>query len=279
MKDSLKAKVYNVFRLDERGIAKVSGPKMGIEIEMEGRVTIPDDSKNYQKWRTERDGSLRGDGAREYISRGAWSMVEGGKNIFYLYEEIKSHRGTILDSMRAGVHVHLNMQNKTILELMTFLALYYTLEDVITEKYCGTDRLGNLFCLRLKDAPYPADVINAAVRSGRYAQSIPNNDEIRYAALNISSLGKYGTVEFRALQTPQNPKGITDWMKMIQKLYNGAAKFGSPEEVLNFFSADGTDNSLKVLDMNELKTVPNYSDKIQKSIWLTQFWVYNNDWK
>ena len=277
MKSSLSKTVRSTFRLEERGVPEFKGTLFGIEIEMEGQVRVPDGKS--ANWRQERDGSLRGDGSREYVSRGAWDKKTAAAEILELYDNILKNKGTINNSMRAGVHIHLNMQDKTMMELFTFVALYYVLEDTLIDMFGTEERVGNLFCLRLSDASYTSEILATAIKSGAFAQYMTDNDEIRYSALNLTSLSKYGSVEFRALQTPQDPRQILSWIDIIELILKGSQKFKTPEEVLNHLSADGVDNTLDLIGLPQLKNVPDYNDKIQKSIWATQFWVFSNEWK
>jgi hypothetical protein len=120
------------------------------------------------------------------------------------------------DSVRAGVHVHVNVQSLNIVELYNYMTLYLILEELLV-KYCGPTRVGNLFCLRSCDADFLIDRIKWAVRNKRFRNLV--DDNLRYASMNVKALGNYGSLA-----------------SMLVHLREMAKTFADPTDIINGFS-------------------------------------------
>lgn len=176
-----------------------------------------DDERVFSKcWKYKADYSLKKNGV-EFISKPLYrsEVPTALTELDIELEKSTSHNFADLfyDSVRASTHIHVNMQNNTMLEFFKLLAVYYPLENLIT-KYCGSSREGNLFCLRF------CDVDNIQSRLLEYAvgkNGINNlrTDNLRYAALNFQSLFKFGTVEFRTMRTPGDLQEISKWVNTL----------------------------------------------------------------
>lgn len=201
----------------------------GVEIEVEG-----DNLPHPQKyWACEHDGSLRGN-SMEYVMDTPRSLKGVYTALRSLQYQFKLSGGNIRDSNRCGVHVHVNVQSLTAKQLFTFITTYLVLEDLLVD-WCGESRVGNLFCLRTKDADYFYTLVRAALE--RRHLGILRSDEIRYCSINLAALGKYGSVEFRSMRTPTDLNVVYDWVKMLDKVYNNSlTKFADPRTVIEAFS-------------------------------------------
>jgi hypothetical protein len=209
--------------------------KFGVEIEVEGAL-LPrkgEDKAFDLLWKEERDGSLRGEESAEYVFRKPLSMDDTQKAIGELERRYVEKNSRIDESLRAGVHVHLNIQDWMPLELMTFATTYYLLEDYFVH-WSGAGRVGNHFCLRATDAEgVILKVIDACQkRDWRHL----NTDDIRYASLNWNAMHKYGSIEFRSMRSTRKLEDILRWVELIDQLTRGAKKFGSPQDVIKAVS-------------------------------------------
>ena len=209
--------------------------KVGIEIEAEG-LNLPRMSVNpdfLKTWKIERDGSLRGEDNAEYVLRKPCQFDEVGGVLNLIEEAARQNGSTIDESIRAGVHVHLNIQNYTPLELLTFITTYYILEDLFVH-WCGKERVGNHFCLRAADAEYVVGKILETCQKKDWR--VLNTENIRYTSLNLTSMFKYGSVEFRSMRSTGDLGEIHMWAMLIEQLEKGARKFGNPKEVVHAMS-------------------------------------------
>lgn len=201
---------------------------VGVEIEMEGNNLV---KENNILWRVDRDGSLRGE-AQEYVTKKPLSWDEAKEAIDYLFHNFEKTGSQLNPSIRCGIHIHINFQQKTFLQLANFIAVYRYFEPMLLH-YCGPNRNGNLFCLGFHHADAMEDMIFSAFNSGEYNRFA--DDIIRYSALNLCSLPKYGSVEFRAFQTPDNANDIADNIHILKWIMGLSTYGGSPKELLDWF--------------------------------------------
>jgi len=267
----LDKKVREVF-----GLIETKGT-FGVEVEVEGSPRTED----LPNWNATRDGSLRGSGALEYVLRQPVSLDAAKKAVQDLYNNIKQSGGKIRRSMRAGIHVHVNCQDLTIRQLGTVIAAYYAFEEVLTERF-GEDRVGNLFCLRLADAEYISTALHRAFVNKNFDSL--TSDNIRYAAMNLNALSRYGSLEFRAMETPTTPGSILEWIDILARLRETHASFSDASDLLSAFSAGGIENAIDIIfgggkEAALIRAVPGYEEKIYNGIRDTQYWVYSTDWK
>lgn len=188
----------------------------GIEIEAEGaNLQIP----RNPYWKMEQDGSLRNNPeCCEYVFKLPMSFADSMLAIDYLNKE-HQRNGTILNwSYRCSTHVHVNMLEEEITTVLRLAYIYYIFENLLV-KWSGSERVGNRFCLRLQDSYEISQTI-----ANTFSQPLEHIDEnrIRYAALNLASLRKYGSVEFRSLSGTTDKVRIEKWLTMLYSLLESA---------------------------------------------------------
>jgi hypothetical protein len=210
--------------------------KFGVEIEVEG-ANLPtryEDPIFDAFWKVERDGSLKGKFDNlEYVMRKPLSL-DGVKDSVAALERRYQEKGSVVDeTVRAGVHVHLNIQNYSPLELMTFATTYYMLEDYFVH-WSGVGRVGNHFCLRATDAEGVIYKLIDACEKRDWRHL--NTDDIRYASLNWNAMHKYGSIEFRSMRSTRKLEDVIRWVELIDRLTVGAKQFNNPREVIGAVS-------------------------------------------
>lgn len=225
-------KIIELFNLTSQADRDV-----GIEIEMEGHnlhIHCPG-------WIETEDGSLRGESA-EYVLRRPIKAKEVPLYLTRLQKHLKENGAVLAPSDRCGVHIHINCQQMTEEEVFKFAILYMVVEDLLV-KWCGPTREGNLFCLRAKDAEALVYFLTEAIQKNKIAWL--TDKDIRYAALNFTSLSKYGSLEFRTMQTPENFKTIETWVEMLMDIKQASQKYGEPHHIIEDISLKGTKQFLK----------------------------------
>lgn len=234
---------YPIFAL--LGLQQTDG-QIGIEIEVEGNKfpTGPCSSSPYpnidshlipKQWKYTHDGSLRGDMNAEYVLAKPLMFDEVPKAINDLWSMFNDYGSVLDESNRTSVHVHLNVQEFHLNRLAAFCGMYFAIEDLLTH-WCGEHRVGNLFCLRAKDAPAIVTHLKEFIRNdGKHA--FPNG--LHYGGLNPGAIVKFGSVEIRALRGVADPKVILDWVSILQRLYELSAEFPDPRAVVGGFSGEG----------------------------------------
>lgn len=255
----------------------ISDKHLGLEIEVEGE-NLPDFVSD--KWRVESDDSLKTEEAYEYVTIKPHTLYGIKCRINELQKAYDEKGTTVHESVRAGVHVHLNVQDWTVVQVMTFATAYYALEDVLMQ-FAGENREGNLFTLRAKDAEYVIFKLLDVLRHRNL--NLLNTDIIRYASLNYYSLFKYGTLEFRGMRGTGNLDAIYDWVKVIDELSRTAkAEFATPADVLNSMSGHGELNFIRKLLPETYGLViadnPTFDKQIRKASRRIQMLAYTTNW-
>lgn len=203
---------------------------LGIEIEVEG-ASLPD---KVSLWRREDDGSLRGDETAEFVFAKPYTPEKARQALNNLDGAYRACETRVDDSVRAGIHVHVNVQNLTIIELFNFITIYLVLEEILVD-HCGEGRQGNLFCLRAMDAGYLIATLRTAVAKRGFA--LLHRDEMRYSSMNVKSLSTYGSLEFRAMRGTRDMDRIYNWAMLLLNLREVAKTFNCPKSVIQGYSS------------------------------------------
>lgn len=198
---------------------------VGIEIEIEGE-SLPD---HMDDWRVEYDGSLKANEAYEYITSTPVYIDDIQNHISVFEQSFKYKGGEIYDSVRAGVHVHVNVQNMSHTQVCTFATVYYIFENVLLD-FCGDSRNGNFFCLKVDDAFGVMIQLQKSLNHLNFMGM--HTDNVRYAALNWKPVTEYGSLEFRAFKTPTELYRVAIWAEILYKVKEYSLKFKTPLHAL-----------------------------------------------
>ena len=221
------------------GHLPVKGAVVGLEIEMEGnKFPKPNNSGKDlipPEWKYTKDGSLRGLDNAEYIFAKPLPFSQVDRCLDNLWDMLDKYGSKLDDSNRTSVHVHMNVQEWHLNRVTSFLALYFAVEEILTE-WCGDHRVGNLFCLRAKDATgIVAKVKDFIASDGQ----IGFPEGMHYSGCNLHALGKFGTIEIRALRGCTDKNDIKTWVSILRRLYDLSAEYPDPRQVVEGFSGEG----------------------------------------
>lgn len=221
--------------MNVRSVLKIPKEKwveglIGIEIEAEGRELPRPDNK---VWKTTTDGSLQGE-AFEYVLRTPVT-VDGMRAALKELDSMYTKKGSVVhDSVRAGVHIHINVQDLTIIQLYNFITLYLILEGLLV-KWCGPTRDGNLFCLKATDAEDLVRQLSRAAQTKQFRR-VFYSDDLRYASMNVKAVAEHGSLEFRSMRGTRDLSLVEAWALMLVKVRESSLQFTDPVDVLSGFS-------------------------------------------
>lgn len=266
---------FDAMVLNAFGLSPTIG-EVGIEVEVECNNKIHNIPRT-SGWATKRDGSLRGFQSAEYV---LISPVPRTMYMGYIDALLKhfEKNGMIIDvdSERTGIHIHINVQELTMMQIINLLCIYYILEEMIVS-FCREDRIGNVFSLRASDAK---DLIQFMKTN----LLVPENwlwlgdDRIRYSSLNLTSLRKFGSVEFRSLETTLSREKIETWTEMHLLIKDAAKKFAHPKTIVEGFSAAGPKRFAKSILQDYFKVfenLPNLNTMLYHGVRNAQEIAYN----
>lgn len=253
---------------------------VGIEIEMEGPRQFSHDIP-LDRWLFTMDGSLRGNSCEMVLPKPV-SVEVAKERVEQLRQHLIKNKTPIEYSFRAGVHVHVNVQEMTLEQALRFSVLYYILEKTLLE-WCGEDRDGNMFCLGIEHAEYPISLISDNLSTGSEENLVGNlsSDRLRYSALNWCAIPKYGSMEFRALSTQPDLNNVDQWSELLVRLRDMSLKYESCADIFHDLSKYTVDQWLDIVLTDslkeEIKSIPNVSHKIFDSMWRVQQFGYHVD--
>ena len=252
---------------------KPTGGLYGVEIEVEGK-RLPTNLGSI--WRIEHDGSLKGE-SFEYVMPKPLDLAGVKVALDYLDQSYKACATVVDDSIRAGVHVHMNVQDWNIKQLMTFSTAYYILEDVLMN-WCGPNREGNLFCLRTRDAEFILFRLLKTLRSRNLKHL--NDEAIRYSSLNYCSLFKYGSIEFRGMRGTGDLNVIYDWVRIINDLRESSLRFNDPNEIMAVMSGSGGVEFFEMMlpNTHHLFKKKGFDEVIRQAARRVQMIAFSIDW-
>ena len=230
-------KVYEVLGIPKA--VKKTGPFLGLECETEGRRLPHVESA---VWDTVPDHSLRN--GLEYVSKPI-KPADVVPGLTALFKAVKEADGVPAYSFRCSTHVHINVQDFTEKQLMNMIFLYMMYENVFMN-YVADERVGNRFCLRFQDAQHLTHEVTTFFRATQengldMAISRLRQENLKYAAMNLYTLRKYGTLEFRALEGTDDVAKIDTWVQAIVRLRSTAMKWETPQDVYAAFLDNPTD--------------------------------------
>lgn len=203
--------------------------KIALEMEVEGD-NLP--NFNNKMWTSHTDGSLRY-GGLEYVNNGPLPEDKIFEALKYWEKRIIDCGSRVISSDRTSVHVHMNMQDKTIKQILQGCVAYYVMENALI-RHCGPNRVANLFCLPLKQSKAQLNILK------HFAGDVDGNklrtDSYRYSALNLMALPKFGSIEHRGMRGYYDPKHLTQWSTNLNRIFDIAAKdFNSPVQVFDHY--------------------------------------------
>lgn len=210
---------------------------VGIEIEVEGKGLQPPPPL----WAAIHDGSLRGESI-EYVTKTPVFREAIDSRLQGLSKCLEDGGAEVFNSLRAGVHVHVNVQELTHTQTITFATAYYLLEEVLLAE-CGDGREGNSFCMNVSDADGVLRAVDLSVRGGDFKGL--NSDGIRYSSLNWKPVTMYGSLEFRGLGTPKDFGKIGVWAKILLSILDYSLQYEHPSDIIQQFSYMRTEELLK----------------------------------
>lgn len=256
---------------------------VGIEIEMEGNKFYKDpDGLANIGWSYHKDGSLRGKDNAEYVLRAPIMFKDVSESVNNLWKIVSDFGTKLDDSNRTSVHVHLNCQNFHLNRLASFSALYFCFEEILTE-YCGDHRVGNLFCLRGKDATGIVTKMRKFIQSDMRSEL---SEGLHYANFNAHALHKFGSIEIRSMRGPDNPQMVIDWVSILERIYTVSKDFEDPRAICDLFSQQGPLSFFETIMGDKafllMQNISFNQDQIRNSLYegirLAQDLCYCRDW-
>ena len=251
------------------GITRLDGPLVGIELEYEQCKAGHLSADLYRKWWTlDIDHSLR-NGGIEFISKPLKPSQLMPATL--CVTKVLGEAGGVINK-RCGVHVHLNVSDLTFEQLWN-ITTYYTLIEAMVFKEFADGREENHFCVptyanSVLQRQFYDDAISLhrgiQKRTKRPGPSALGGSVIapkqllplrilatpKYAAMNVNSLPKFGTLEFRQMRGSRDMLKVRKWARFLLNLREVALTYDNAEDILFEYEANGFDNLCGDLKLN-----------------------------
>lgn len=201
---------------------------IGLEHEYEGvkDSTLPRHTfADFWAWHEE--GSLKDNGA-EYVFATPMFGVDAYNALEWLVSHAKASGWKC--TKRTGIHVHLDVRDLTVPQLAGLCILYAAVEPILYH-WVGDGRDSSHFCIPLYRADEALSDACSIIRSAFQDEKEDGHSALglageyqRYAGFNLQALHKFGSIEFRQLQTTHDLVRITDWINMVMSFKAAAMK-------------------------------------------------------
>lgn len=237
----LVSKAFNVRRL---GFVQPSGElvlpsrHVGIEIEVENVSQSVPRQGVWNGWDIHRDNSLRNAGL-EFVTPATY-----GEDVVRLVHDFcrEAQAAGFRGSVRTGTHIHVNMSGNDVETLQYIVATYSVFEPALF-RMVGEWRRWSNFCYSLNDAEgvvTPLRTLFSAKTERALRQTATELERVRYTALNLAPLAKYGTIEFRMFPTSFNPDEILLWVNLVLSIVKyGEHLASSKTPILSVLESSG----------------------------------------
>lgn len=231
---------------------------IGIELEVERKLSWTGDWPHVRNWVAKSDGSLRN--GIEYVTRSPVKVDEKLEGrIKLLVDAIKDN--VTDNSIRTSCHMHINTLRLTPMQLVMGCMSFWLVEDIIAD-YWGEERKGNNYCMRLSDGA-PIDYFTKGLIDRSTYGLGSDNRRVgfgpgRYYALNLSAFLKHGSVEFRGMRGTVDTKVLHDWARTIYHImYTASKRYKTPLHLFENYM-----NTSNVVDFLKKITGPYITDQL-----------------
>jgi hypothetical protein len=132
-----------------------------------------------------------------------------------------------------------NVSDLTLNQILAAIVGYWLIETPLVDTQ-GPTRVGNLFCLRVSDADY---IVNDLINSLESSFPLLDNnlsDNVKYAALNLNTVRRFGSLEFRFCKGTTDPKEIQQWAEFLYNMVHRFAALKTSSGVVRFIEDKGT---------------------------------------
>lgn len=194
-------------------------------------------------WKLVTDGSVTsrgtGTGSGLELVSPILSGTDGLSQVVKVLDAIESAGARVNTS--CGLHVHIDTNDMSHEERASLFLLYTRNQDILDRFVSRSRRHNQHYTMRYSASSI--DTIKERIRNGYYSFS-------RYHTVNISSMDKYGTFEFRQHQGTVNSKKVANWVKLLLAMSTKAMTIADADTVeaktnsLDFFSYIGLEGEV-----------------------------------
>lgn len=248
---------------------------VGIENELEGMP--PRKVKAVAGWRHEGDGSLRDNGI-EYVLDGPKGGEDAADAIIAFAKFAAEVKPTINE--RTSTHLHIDFRDDDVKDVGRFLAVYAVLEDTLFQ-LCDESRINNPYCVPMCSSSAMMKAMSRML-SGAFPESEAFSERLRYGAMNLASLPRYGSLEIRMRETIVDAGEVFFWVNIFLAIKQFIRQWDdlTPSRIVEMLSSVGVHSVFNMVlgeaVWSEIKArVPDCEDRIFRSAQDVQAFIHN----
>lgn len=231
---------------------------VGVEVELENVSEEQSDSmRGFEHWSTTTDGSLRN--GIELISD-----VMLGADAEAAIDEVFSVITDRNVTWRTGLHVHVDVRDKTAKELHSICSLYAVLERAMFAVE-GNNRHTSRFCVPWYTQPTQISMIAKACIDDEVGDLSDNANRMgKYSAVNLNPISRQGSIEFRQALMNADKEHVIKWILLCQSIVENASTLTS-SDILMKISSDGPTDAIRSIigdPFPEMYQLPNFSELV-----------------
>lgn len=197
-------------------------------------------ARSWDEWRVESDGSVTYGGRGGEAVSPVLSGPEGLAEIKLVVDAIRAAGGSV--DRRCGIHVHIDARDLTGEQIARLMTAYVDRQSAF-DRMVSPSRVGGGYCRPMREAEKLQHVESLK------ANRTPHPYAERYRTVNVTSLGRTGTVEFRQHQGSLNATKIGAWVKTLLALASSVVATADEdlpfeaEALLESLTAHGLDDA------------------------------------
>ncbi len=236
---------------------------IGIEVEALNIPNILWENNDLRMWRVVEEGSVRRGG--EFVLRQPLGGVDLTKALIELEEVCRGYK--INFDHQTSLHIHIDSRDININQFQNIISIYTLFEPALFEQ-CGKEREDNIFCLSVNNAPTNFIDLTQNLQQAFKINTINNlynniNSAPRYCGLNIASLAKFGSIEFRGHYGTGNRKTISNWINILLLIKKYVLNNEDIEPLLQNISLNGFRDTVLTLFENRLP----WESRVETNLW------------
>lgn len=224
--------------------------RVGIEIEQEYRTE--QQYRKCQEVMSDKYWTVKGDGSLRHFG------VEFCSNILYpgdvdaALDQVFDYLQAGTFSWRTGIHVHIDVSDLDEAQIRSVCELYAVVEPVLFE-WEGNERDQSRFCVPWYTCPAAVRAMLSQLDGDEFAVREAFERFGKYSALNLTSIPRFGTIEFRHMQTVNDKEKLRKYVNICLAIVEAGKEKINAGQMLSMNGAENFiratfDKSLSFLD-------------------------------
>lgn len=245
----------------------MNGCKVGVELECE----------NFKGYRPTREWEVVGEAmllnGAEFVLRKPLS----DNNLRMAVEDLCGGLTKERFTQRCSTHIHVDVSELSHYERMKFITLYTIFEPLILTRI-NEDRVGNVFCLPISHSVNLEETLIGLATSEITFEDI-NIGDYKYGSINLASVNRLGSLEFRALHGTGDAQEILEWIDLHTLIKKFSMEFdGTPADMVTLMSVEGATEFCKKVWGDYTDTFKEVDYLMYQGVRNAQYFAFTGRW-